>query len=683
MKNLFHQQAAQQCIDTYAAESVNQDLALRVYTSRLLGQEPELVLHGGGNTSVKTTMKNIHGEEVRVLCVKGSGWDLQTIGPKGLPALFLEPLLELRKLEKLSDEDMVNAQRCQLLDSSSSNPSIETLLHAFLPHKFIDHTHANAILSLTNQPHGEELIKKIYGERFAIVPYVMPGFDLAKLAAEVYDANPNVEGLVLLKHGIFTFAETAEESYQRMINAVSEAEDYLQSNAVNQLEQITLPSNSLSAADIGPMLRRACTKHLGRNEYQSFVCSFRTNDLIQQFVNGKELESYSQIGVVTPDHIIRTKNFALVLPAAANSAEDYQQIVKEKFAAYADAYHQYFERNNAQHNNSKIELDNLPRIVLVPGVGLFALGETAKAANISADIYENTMKTVLAAQAIGQYTALPEDELFKMEYWSLEQAKLAKNKRLPLTGKVVAISGAAGAIGAATAKAFAALGAELALLDIDEQACQALAKEISAHTLAIACNLLVKEEISKAFATICQHFGGVDITVLNAGAAFTGEVAELDDAVLQKSLDLNFYAQQHMAQLSAAIMKTQQSGGCLLFNVTKQALNPGKNFGPYGIAKAATLALMRQYAIEGAPFAIRANAVNPDRIRSGLLTDDFIKERATARGVTEQDYMQGNLLGSEVLASDVADAFVFLAQAQSTTAAIVTVDGGNIAAAVR
>lgn len=683
MKNLFNEQEAQDIIKFYANEGVNADLALRVYTSQLLGKNTKLVLHGGGNTSVKTTMKDILGNDVDVLCVKGSGWDLETIGPAGLPALRLKPLLELRQLAALSDEDMVNAQRCQLLDASASNPSIETLLHAFLPHKFIDHTHSNAILTLTNQPNSEALIHDVFGDQFAVVPYVMPGFELAKLAADIYESNPNVLGLILLQHGIFTFANTAQDAYTRMIDAVTQAEDAIASRTVTALAQSTYEGNHLSASDIAPLIRGACSANVARHQYRTMTVCHRSSESIMQFVNGERLQEYSQVGVLTPDHIIRTKNFPLVLPFPSDSIDGYQVIIKDTLARYCDEYHQYFKQHNAQHNHEKVELDPFPRIVLVPGVGMFALGETSKAANINADIYENTIASIIDAEQIGSYQALPAAELFKMEYWSLEQAKLKKNVRKTFTGKVVVISGAAGAIGAATAKAFAQQGAEVALLDVNQASCEALAADIGGNALTLTCDLLSEVSLQSAFQQICSTFGGIDIAILNVGKAFTGDIATLEHATMQQSFELNFYAQQRMAQAAIAILKKQAAGGCLLFNVTKQALNPGSHFGPYGIAKSATLSLMRQYAIECASLGIRSNAVNPDRIRSGLLTDDFIKERAAARGVSEDEYMQGNLLRSEVLATDVAEAFVYLAQAESTTAAILTVDGGNMAAAVR
>src|SRR3990167_8863245 len=281
MDNLFSSLVADACVKKYQAQNINQDRALRVYTSRLLGAESKLVLHGGGNTSVKTTSTNLLGETIEVLCVKGSGWDLITIEPEGFPALKLQPLLQLRQLSTLSDEAMVNFQRGQLLDANAPNPSIETLLHAFLPHRFIDHTHANAILSLTNQPDGESLIRKIFGKHFGIVPYIKPGFNLAKLAVKIYEENSKVYGLILLHHGIFTFADTAEASYTRMIDAVSQAENYIRDNKKNTHITIHVP-HPPPASEIAPLLRGACAIATPQKRYKRMIVCYRNNELIQR-----------------------------------------------------------------------------------------------------------------------------------------------------------------------------------------------------------------------------------------------------------------------------------------------------------------------------------------------------------------------------------------------------------------
>jgi NAD(P)-dependent dehydrogenase (short-subunit alcohol dehydrogenase family) len=328
-------------------------------------------------------------------------------------------------------------------------------------------------------------------------------------------------------------------------------------------------------------------------------------------------------------------------------------------------------------------LDPLPRVALVPGLGLFGLGRTKEDARIAADIAQSAIEVITDAEAIGRFESISEADIFDIEYWPLEQAKLAAAKELPLTGHVAVVTGAAGAIGAATAKAFAEAGAEVALLDLDETAAQSQAKAIGGSAIALKCDVTSIASVRGAFAKVVEAFGGVDIAVSNAGAAWQGRIGEVEEEVLRKSFELNFYGHQRVAQAAVKIMLKQGTGGCLLFNVSKQAVNPGPNFGPYGLPKAATLLLVRQYALEYGADGIRANAVNADRIRSGLLNDSFIAERSQARGVSEKDYMTGNLLGREVAAEDVAQAFLAQALALKTTADVTTVDGGNIAAALR
>ncbi|HEY5130752.1 MAG TPA: bifunctional aldolase/short-chain dehydrogenase [Bradyrhizobium sp.] len=667
-------------------EDLGRDLALRVYTTRLLGQDPRLVLHGGGNTSVKTRICDLNGEDVDVLCVKGSGWDMGSIEPAGLPAVRLAPLLKLRGREQLSDEEMVRLQRANLIDPAAPNPSVEALLHAFIPHKFIDHTHSTAVLALTDQPDGEALCREVYGARVGYVPYIMPGFGLAKAAAQVFEADPSVEGLILLKHGIFSFGTEARQAYERMIALVTLAEQRLAKNRKPAFVGAQLPARPARVADVAPIVRGACSLPDGKIDgaWKRFVLDFRGNEAVMNFVNGAEVERYGQAGVVTPDHNIRIKNRPLVVAAPEDGdLAAFKDSVRAAVAAYGERYQSYFARNNARAGGIKTMLDSAPRVVLVPGVGLFGLGRSKKDANIAADLAEAAVATITDAEAVGRFEPLPEADLFDVEYWSLEQAKLGGARELPLAGQVTVITGGAGSIGFATAKAFAAAGAEVALLDVDEAAARAKAKAIGGAALGLRCDVTDAASVRDAFAQVASAFGGVDIAVSNAGAAWQGRIGEVDEAVLRQSFELNFYGHQRVAQASVRIMRAQGTGGCLLFNVSKQAVNPGPDFGPYGLPKAATLFLVRQYAVDYGSEGIRANAVNADRIRSGLLTEEMIASRSRLRGLSEEAYMRGNLLGREVAAEDVAQAFLAQALALKTTADVTTVDGGNIAAALR
>jgi NAD(P)-dependent dehydrogenase (short-subunit alcohol dehydrogenase family) len=445
-------------------------------------------------------------------------------------------------------------------------------------------------------------------------------------------------------------------------------------------------AGAAKVAQIAPIVRGACSAKDAQVDgaWRRLVAEFRATDAVLNFLEKKDLARLAQTGVITPDHTIRTKNWPLLLPRPeALKPGEFAAIARKAVADFAVRYRDYFARHSARLGGSRNKLDPLPRVVLVPGLGLFGLGPSKRDAVIAADIAETWIEGVSDAEAIGRFESIREAEAFDCEYWPLEQAKLGAHAPAPLAGQIAAVTGAGGAIGAATAKAFAAAGADVALLDLDLAAAGAAAQATSPSALALACDVTNAACVNAAFDAIAENFGGLDILVSNAGAAWQGRIGEVDEEVLRKSFELNFYGHQRAAQAAVRIMLAQGTGGCLLFNVSKQAVNPGPNFGPYGIPKAALLALMRQYALDYGADGIRANAVNADRIRSGLLTPAMIAARAGARGVSEKDYMSGNLLGREVTAEDVAQAFVHQALALKTTADITTVDGGNIAAALR
>jgi rhamnose utilization protein RhaD (predicted bifunctional aldolase and dehydrogenase)/NAD(P)-dependent dehydrogenase (short-subunit alcohol dehydrogenase family) len=692
--NRWSDAEAAEAIARYGAQGVSEDLALRTYSARLLGADPDLVLHGGGNTSVKTTVTGLLGETIPVLCVKGSGWDLATIEPPGHPAVRLQELQALRALPALSDEEMVAAQRRNLIDPAAPNPSVEALLHAFLPHAFVDHTHAVALLALADQPDAAEICRQVYGERVALVPYVMPGFDLALAAAAAYEqaeeraraTGVELEGMVLLKHGLFSFGATAKQSYERMIALVGQAEKRLaqaSSVAASSLPPAVTPPAG-GAAALLPVLRGALARAAqAEGAPLRWLLALRDTPLTRSVVDDPRLADWARRGVATPDHVIRTKAFPLVLPA-----DPFPSAIEEALARYIADYKAYFERQSARVGGSKKPLDPLPRLVAVPGLGLIGIGRSAADAAVSADIAEAWARTLLAAEAVGRFDPVDEADTFDMEYWSLEQAKLGKGVEKPLARHVVLVTGGGGAIGAATARAFATAGAEVAVLDLDPEAAAAAAASCGPQALPLAADVTDPAAVGAAIARVAARFGGLDIVVSNAGAAWTGAIADLADADLRACFELNFFAHQSVSQAAMAVFRAQNGGaavlgGQLLYNVSKQALNPGPDFGAYGIAKAALLALMRQYALEQGASGVRANGLNADRIRSGLLDDAMIRERSTARGVSEAAYMAGNLLGAEVRASDVADAFVALARLERTTGALITVDGGNVAAMVR
>jgi rhamnose utilization protein RhaD (predicted bifunctional aldolase and dehydrogenase)/NAD(P)-dependent dehydrogenase (short-subunit alcohol dehydrogenase family) len=678
MKNLYSEADAKAAIAHYKEEyGANEDLAIRTYTTRILGQVGELVLHGGGNTSVKTRMTDTLGDQVDVLCVKGSGWDMGSIEPPGLPAVRLGPLRRLASLDKLSDEDMVNFQRGNMLDTSGPNPSVETIFHAFLEPKFIDHTHANAVLSVSDHADGMDILREVYGDKAPVVEYVMPGFALAKMAGEAAAKAKGAWGLVLHKHGIFSWGDTAKEAYDRMIALVTLAEDRIAKAGRRVFPGVALPAKLASAADIAPILRGIFAQGGKR-----LVMELRASQAILNFANGKDVARYSQAGVITPDHVIRTKGKPMLLPAPkADDLAGFAQAAKAARAEYDAAYKAYFERHNARLGGIKKILDTAPRVALVPGIGAFCAGIAAKDARIAGDLVEAAANTIADAEGIGPFESVSEADLFDVEYWSLEQAKLGKSAEKRLQRHVALVTGGGSGIGAASAAAFAAEGCEVVVLDRDGASAQAIAKKYGG--LGLACDVTKEGDVRAAFDAACVRFGGVDIVVSNAGAAWGGKIGEVADATLRESFELNFFAHQIVAANAVRVMKAQGLGGCLLFNVSKQAVNPGPDFGPYGLPKAATMFLLRQYAVDYGALGIRANGVNADRIRTGLLTDQMIAARSKARGLSEKDYMGGNLLGREVTAEDVAQGFVSLALARATTGAVLTIDGGNIAAALR
>jgi rhamnose utilization protein RhaD (predicted bifunctional aldolase and dehydrogenase)/NAD(P)-dependent dehydrogenase (short-subunit alcohol dehydrogenase family) len=682
MKSRWSDSDFKSVVDAYIGKGINRDLAIRTYTTRLLGVDPALVLHGGGNTSVKTVFTEMGGSEVDVLCVKGSGWDMGTIEPAGLPAVRLEPLKAMVDLDTLSDDDMVMLQRRLLLDPSAPNPSVEAILHGLLPFKHIDHTHANAIVSLTNQPHGEEIIRDLFPDSI-IVPYVMPGFDLAKACDAAFKANPSGDGMILLKHGIFTWSDDPRESYEDMIAKIDRAERRIAQGRAKPFESVAIPKELATAAELAPIIRGAIALETEvEGSPKRFVLEHRTGEEILDFCNASGIASLVKRGNATPEHVIHIKRFGVALPApVAGELDQWAEALRAAVASYKAEYRDYFERNNARVGGTKRMLDPMPRVFYIAGIGLFAAGASRKSAVVSADVAEATISVITNAEGIDAFEALSEADLFDIEYWSLEQVKLAKVQEKPLSRQIAIVTGGASGLGLSVAEALKAEGAEVALFDITEEAVAREAKRIGAFP--VVCDVTDVESVDGAVAKVAQHFGGVDILISNAGAAFQGKLISVDEATFKKAFDLNFWGHHYMARAAVRVMEKQKTGGAIVFNVSKQAVNPGADFGPYGTSKAALMALMRQYAIEHGASGITSNAVNADRIRTGLMTDQMVEDRSKARGVTPQEYMRGNLLGREVTGADVAAAFVHLAKARTSTGAVITVDGGNVAAMLR
>jgi rhamnose utilization protein RhaD (predicted bifunctional aldolase and dehydrogenase)/NAD(P)-dependent dehydrogenase (short-subunit alcohol dehydrogenase family) len=694
-----------------------EDLALRVYTSRLLGADPRLVLHGGGNTSVKSRLTETTGEEVSVLFVKGSGGNLATIGPASFPAVRLERLRKLCTLASLTDEQMVKELRGQTVDGSRPQPSVETLLHALVPGKFVDHSHADALLAIADQPDGEAHIRELYGDRVLFVPYAMPGFALAKQFAESFRARVESAGepelVVLAKHGIFTWGDTAKESYERMIAAVSKAEEALARDVRPSLPRgqarpprtaRTYERTAEGDGDDEHLAARAALSialrgELQRRADQPWFLAWRASDVLLEAAARPEIAALLGKGCATPDHVIRVKPWPLVLGGVpAGDAPALRAVLGAALDEYAARYRAYFERGKVARGTDPIPLDPWPRVVLVPGLGALAIGRSRRDADIAADIAEHTAAVVLDAASLGAYEPAAELDLFDMEYWSLEQAKLTKRDdatsatgpaALPfggdLSGKVALVTGAASGIGLATAAMFLRAGAHVCFTDRDgallADVTRPIEKEHPGRVLALELDVTSFEQAERAVQRTLVRFGGLDILVSNAGSASEGKLhTEAGDRALRFSLELNLMGHQNVARASALAMIAQGNGGALLFNASKSAFNQGPDFGPYAVPKTALLALMRQYAVDLAPQGVRTGAVNADRIRTALFTPAFVEARAKARNVGVDEYFKANLLRRETTADDVAAAFVYLAVAGATTGCVITVDGGNAAA---
>lgn len=672
------------------AAGVSKDLALRTYTARLLGKNQALVLHGGGNTSVKSRARTVLGEEVDVLHVKGSGWDLATIEPAGHPACRMDALLALARLPELSDEAMVNGLRLALLDADAPTPSVEALLHAVLPPRFVDHTHADAILALVDQPNAEAIARECFTRGLVWVPYVMPGFSLAHACKKAWDETvargEAPEVMVLEKHGIFTFGDTAKESYERMIAHVSTAERYAADRASTQSLGIPVREDSATVGTVLATLRGALARTSGASPEGGPVLALRASDTVLAFLERKDLDGLVERGSATPDHVIRTKPWPLVVRTSGTSTEELKASLDAAIVAYRAKYDAYFARCSEARKRAVAKLDPMPNVILLPRIGLVTRASTLAAAEIAADVYEHTMDVMTCASEIGEYRPVTELDLFDVEYWSLEQKKLGKPAPAKaLDGKVALVTGAASGIGLATAEIFAKEGAHVVLCDRDEAQLLAakakLAKVHGARIFAARMDVTSDAEVASAVRAAVLRFGGLDVVVSNAGGAAEGKLeTDEGEAALERSVELNLFSHAKVAKHATRVMQAQGRGGCLLFNASKSAFAPGPGFGPYSVAKAALVSLVRQLAIDLGPSQIRANAVNADRVRTALFGGGMLESRAKARGLTPDEYMRGNLLGREVLASHVADAFVYLARATATTGAVITVDGGNAAA---
>ncbi|MBI3989470.1 MAG: bifunctional aldolase/short-chain dehydrogenase [candidate division NC10 bacterium] len=695
MESLYHKKEAEASIARYPTSP--KELALRVYTSRLIGQNPDLVLHGGGNTSVKVKITNILGEEMDVFFVKGSGWDLATIEPQGFPGLDLAYLRKLRRLETLSDEEMVNQLRTHLLDASSPDPSVEALLHAFLPHRFVDHTHADSILILTNQKEGEVLVREALGPKAAFVPFIMPGFPLAKAVADLYERSPDIEAIVLSHHGLFTFGEDARTAYERMITYVDRAERFIAERIrgktlTRRCPDSKAPTDRASgAARVAQAIRGTLAYQDEQRRLRRFILELRDAPDLVEVSLSEEAKRICTTGVLTPDHIIRTKNSPVFLNVVPDEDEELKRIVRQAVETYKQQYDAYFEANVQVKSVQRKQLDPYPRIFLVAGIGLFAAGFTRKDALIAADIAEHTVRAKRKAEALGGYHPLPESDLFDMEYWSLEQKKLGKAEPLPLQGQIAVVTGGGGAMALGIGDRLLAAGAVVILTDVNQERLEKVRARLAARygsrqVEALVIDVTDLKSVEEGFDEISRKVGGVDIVVPNAGIAHVAEIErmELDD--LKRVLDVNLLGTFTVIKAAAQVFRRQGTGGNIIVNSTKNVFDPGAAFGAYSASKAGAHQLAKVAALELAPLNVRVNLINADAVfgddelPSGLW-EVVGPERMRARGLQPEElkayYRNRSLLKAEVRAEHVGNAVVFFATEQTpTTGATLPVDGG-------
>lgn len=637
------------------------DLGLRVYTSRLLGRDKNLVLHGGGNTSVKIREANRFGEEEEILYVKGSGWDLETIEAAGFSPVRLGPAARLATLPRLSDPEMVNELRTAMTLASAPTPSVEAILHAALPFKYVDHTHADAVVTLTNSRDGEALIREAYGDSAVVIPYVMPGFDLARLCAERFPAmaGPGTVGMVLLNHGIFSFGDTARESYERMIALVRRAEELLARRGAWALG----PFPETAASDADPLAIARLRHDVSRAAGFPMVLASRRDPRALAFARREDVSGIVQ-GPATPDHVIRTKR----LPLVGREVE-----------GYAGAYRSYFDEHAPRAAVAKTMLDPAPRVILDPELGLVTAGRSVKDAVIAAEIYEHTMDIIERAERLGGYRALPASDLFDMEYWDLEQAKLAQaGKPAVFAGEVALVTGAASGIGRAAVESLLARGAAVVGLDIDPQVASAFTRR---DFLGLRCDVTVEAEVAAALAAAVAAFGGLDLLVLNAGIfPAARKIADLPLAEWDRVMRVNLDANLLLMRLCHPLLKLAPAGGRVVVIGSKNVPAPGPGAAAYSASKAALYQLARVAALEWGSDGIRVNVLHPNAVfDTGVWTDEVLASRAAAYGLSVEDYRRNNVLKVEVTSRDVAELAAELCGPRfaKTTGAWIPVDGGN------
>jgi rhamnose utilization protein RhaD (predicted bifunctional aldolase and dehydrogenase)/NAD(P)-dependent dehydrogenase (short-subunit alcohol dehydrogenase family) len=654
--------------DTEATTFGTDPLGLRVYTSRLLGRNPELVLHGGGNTSVKTTVTDYFGDEVDVCYVKGSGWDLATIEPAGFAPVRQAALERMAKLNSMSDSDMVLQQRLAMLDPNAPTPSIEAILHAIIPFKFVDHSHANAISALTCHAEGVKRVEACFGKKVIVVPYVMPGFILAKTVADMIQGrnlrHEGIEGMVLLKHGLFTFADDAKTSYETHIRLVTEAEAFLAKHADSKRLLPKQETTDASATQEELLALAKLRKVVGKKRGYAQIARWNRSAAGRAYTQLQGVEVFGTRGPLTPDHSIRTKR----IPAWVK--DDFHTEVE----TYAEAYSNYFKR----HAKTETMLDAAPRFALWQDKGIVSFGDSVKDAKIVADITAHTAATIALAEAAGTWEPLSEKDIFDIEYWELEQAKLKKGPaRKTHQGKIALVTGCAAGIGFACAESLAEQGAQVIGLDINPDIPQIME---AVGGIGMVVNLTDDEAVKAAVAFTVAEFGGIDIVVSNAGIFPKNEYLDnMEQGDWDKTLAINLTSHQKLMRQVIPFLK-EGFDGSIIFVGSRNFKAPGPGASAYSCSKAALTQLCRVAALELAPLGVRANIIHPDAVfDTKLWTQEALERSAQRYGMTVQEYKTRNLLKCEIKSKDIGNMVAAMASPLflKVTGAQIPVDGGN------
>jgi rhamnulose-1-phosphate aldolase/alcohol dehydrogenase len=686
MKNLW----------SHAKSKGMNELELLIYRSNILGEDPSVTNWAGGNTSAKIWEQDYRGRPVHVLRVKGSGTDLRTITRAGFPGLNLEPVLELRSRKQMSDEEMVEYLAHTLVDLNAKRPSIDTLIHAFIDHTHIDHMHPDAIIALCTSKDGPALMKKIYGDTAAWLPWLRPGFELARQCGEVINHHPHLKAVLLGKHGLITWGATAKESYESTINVIADAQDFLKRRLKGRkafggpkIKSVDAVRRREFVQEHLPVIRGAVSTK------KKVIVSFDDSQDVLEFVNSRKVRELAGKGAACPDHLVSTKLYPLVVEGwDPRKADQFSSAFRTQLDRYVSRYTRYFEQNKSPHD---VMYDPYPRIILIPGVGMVATGKDKAQADIARDIYHRTIAVIRGASTVSTYVSMTPAEAYSVEYWPLEIYKLSlAPPEKSLSRRVALITGAASGIGREIALRFAAEGAHVVVTDLNAKGAREVAEDIEhrygkKRAFPVTMNVTRETDVQHAFAEAVARYGGVDIVISNAGISSANPVEDTTVEQWERQMDILGKGYFLVGREGFRILKQQGIGGSVIFVASKNALASGKNATAYSSAKAAELHLARCLAEEGGQLKIRVNTVCPDAVLQGssIWSGSWRKERAQAYGIRpdqlEEFYRKRTLLGESILPSDIAEAALFFAsdRAAKTTGGVLTVDGGVSAAFVR